>query len=61
MKTCTILIHHVFGTKGTVFVSVSYRNKQLWKNMENNTPQAMLEKAKQWAFSNGFTHVKIEY
>lgn len=61
MKTATIQIHHVFGTKSTVFAGVFYRGKRLWHKMENESAQAMLEKAKQYAFSNGFSHVRVEY
>jgi len=60
-KTATLLIHYVFGTnERTVFTGVYYRGVRLWYRMENETLNAMLEKAKSWAFSNGFTHVKIK-
>lgn len=59
MKTATILIHHVFGTKSTVYAGVSYRGKRLWYKMENEPVNVMLQKAKDYAFSNSFTHVKV--
>lgn len=61
MKTAKILVHHVFGTKGTTFAGVFYRGKRLWYRMENENAPAMLEKAKEYAFSQGFTHVRVEY
>lgn len=60
MKTATILIHHVFGTKSTVYAGVSYRGKRLKHWMENEPVNVMLQKAKDYAFSNGFTHIRIE-
>lgn len=58
-KTATILIHHVFGTKSTIFVSVSYRGYQLWHSMQNESISTMLKLARDWATNEGFTHVKI--
>lgn len=53
-KTATIIIHNVYGTRSTVFSGVYYRAKRLWYKMV--TVQLMqFEKAKTWAFSNGFS------
>lgn len=60
-KTATIRVYHVFGTKGTVCADVQYRGRGLWQLAENNTPQAMLDKAREWAHANGFTHTKVTY
>lgn len=59
MKTATIQIHHVFGTKSTVFCGVFYRGWTLKYWMENETETELFNRAKSWAFSNGFTHVKV--
>lgn len=59
-KTATIKIHHVFGTRSTIYSGVYYRAKHLFYKMENENINVMLEKAKTWAFSNGFTHIRIE-
>ncbi len=61
MKTAKINVHHVFGTKLTVAYRVEYRGKLLHHGMANDTPQAMCDRAKQWAFSHGFTHVDVSY
>lgn len=60
-KTATIQIHYVFGTDNrTVYAGIRYRTKLRRYWMENENINVMLEKAKTWAFSNGFTHIRIE-
>lgn len=59
-KTATIQVHHVFGTKSTEFVGVLYRGKRLKHWMENENVNVLFERAKSWAFSNGFTHIRTE-
>lgn len=60
-KTAKINVHHVFGTKSTTAYRVEYRGKLLKSEMANDTPQSMLEKARTWAYSNGFSHVDVIY
>ncbi len=62
MKTATIVINEVFGTNGrTIRAAVLYRNKQLWCKMENETPNTMAKKAREWVFNSPhkFTHTKV--
>lgn len=60
MKTASIIVHEVFGTKGrTIYGEVRYRGKRLFYCMENNSISAIFNKMKDWAFSNGFSHVKV--
>ena len=60
-KTAKINVHHVYGASRTVACRVEYRNKLLFSHMENNTPQALLDIARSWAYSNGFTHCNVSY
>ena len=60
-KTATIEVHHVFGTSRTTAYQVKYRGKVLKHDMQNETPQVMLDKARAWAYANGFTHVNVTY
>lgn len=62
MKTATINVYHVFGTRNTVAGRVMYRGRaKRWLVMENETPNAIAVKCVTWAKANGFTHVKIIY
>ena len=61
MKTATINVYHVFGTKRTTGADVRYRGKLLRYYVENETPQKLLDKAREWAYGHGFTHTKIIY
>lgn len=61
MKTATIIVHEVFGTNGrTIAANVFYRGKRLWHVMENETAQNLLNRARAWAYDNGFSHVRLE-
>lgn len=67
MKTATIRVNHVFGTKGSYCADVFYRGKLL-KTFDSsnytgfgsqvNTLAAM---AQQWAHANGFSHVAVTF
>ena len=61
MKTATINVYHVFGTKNQTSVDIRYRGKLLryFSGIEN--PQTLLDKARDWAHANGFSHTKIIY
>lgn len=61
MKTATINVYHVFGTRNTVSGRVMYRGRELWSVMENETPNAIAAKCVTWAKANGFTHIKTIY
>jgi hypothetical protein len=61
MKTATINVYHVFGTRNTVSGQVMYRGRVLWCVTANETPNAILKLCTEWAKSNGFTHIKTIY
>ena len=61
MKTATINIYHVFGTRRTTSASVYYRGMRLYTITGNDTPQQYCNKAREWAHANGFTHTKVSY
>jgi hypothetical protein len=66
MKTATIEIHHIYGTKNQYLAMVKYRNKVL-KRLDCNDvlswdamKRGLINAAKAWATVNGFSHYKIE-
>ena len=61
MKTATINVYHVWGSKSTTAADVRYRGKLLRAYMSRETPQALLDQARAWAHAHGFTHTKIIY
>ena len=62
MKTATINVYHVFGTRNTVAGRVMYRGRALfWSVTANETPTAILQQCTEWAKANGFTHIKTIY
>lgn len=61
MKTATIEIFHIFGTKGTTGCQVKYRGKTLFSKMENLPTNTMLNIARDWSLASGFTHIKVNY
>lgn len=61
MKTATINVHHVFGTRNTVAGRVMYRGRSLWWVTANETPNTILRQCTEWARSNGFSHIKTIY
>ena len=60
-KTATIISYHVFGTKNTNAVEITYKGKQLHHFMNNGYESDNIKTAIAWAKSNGFTHFKIVY
>ena len=58
-KTATIHAHHVFGTPRTSYADVCYRGNRLIYWMENKSESDLLKVARDWAFSKGFTHIKV--
>ena len=61
MKTATIEIFHVFGTKSTTGCQVKYRRRTLYTFTDNITPNAMLNHVQDWILKHGFTHMKVTY
>jgi hypothetical protein len=61
MKTATIEVYHVHGTKGTTAARVLYRGKILWSDMRNENPQVLANAAQNWARTQGFTHWVVSY
>ena len=61
MKTATIRVYHVFGTKNQTSADVVYRGRVLRFFEGIDTPQKYLDMARQWAYNNGFSHTKIIY
>lgn len=61
MKTATINVYHVWGSKSTTAADVRYRGKLVRAYMGKESPQTLLDQAREWAYTNGFTHTKIIY
>lgn len=61
MKTATIRIYHVFGTRKQTAADVLYRGRVLRFFEGIDTPQKYLDLARTWAHDNGFTHTNIIY
>ena len=61
MKTATINVYHVFGTRNTVSGRVMYRGRVIWAVTANETPNTILKQCTEWALSNRFTHIKTIY
>lgn len=65
MKTATIDIYAPYGTNDKQ-AYVTYRGLVLKAFDKSNVPSfevhinGLLKNAKEWAFNNGFTHVKIK-
>lgn len=61
MKTATINVYHVYGTRNTVAGRVMYRGRVLWDVMANETPNTIMKQCVDWAKANGFSHIKTIY
>jgi len=61
MKTATIISYHVFGTKSTKAICITYRGKQLHHFMNNCYEADNIKTAVVWCKQNGFSHFKIVY
>ena len=61
MKTATIISYHVFGTKNTKAIDITYRAKQLYHFMNNSYESDNIKAAIVWCKQQGFTHFKIVY
>lgn len=57
MKTATIRVNHIFGTKNEFCADVFYHGKLLY-TFDGIDPNALAKKARAWAHARGFTHTK---
>ena len=60
-KTATIISYHVFGTKNTNAIEITYKGKQLHRFMNNYYESDNVKSAVVWCKEKGFTHFKIVY
>lgn len=60
MKTASIRVYHIFGTKGEYCGDVFYRNKLLY-TLSGIHPGDILKVCQNWALNSGFTHVKTYF
>jgi len=58
IKTATITVYHIFGTKGSYAADIFYRGKMIFTT-ENNSIRECAEKANNWSFNNGFNRYKL--
>jgi hypothetical protein len=61
MKTATIDVYHVFGTRSCKSADVLYRGKLLYRAAGLELQQKLLDDARKWAHANGFTHVVVNH
>jgi hypothetical protein len=61
MKSATIEVYHVFGTRSCKSADVLYRGKLLYRAAGLELQQKLLDDARKWAVSHGFTHVAVRY
>ncbi|NUX98750.1 hypothetical protein [Paraburkholderia youngii] len=61
MKTATIEVYHVFGTKSCKSADVLYRGKLLCRRAGIENQQKLLDEARKWALAHGFTHVQVRH
>jgi hypothetical protein len=61
MKTATIEVYHVFGTRSCKSADVLYRGKLLYRAAGLELQQKLLEQARKWAHDHGFTHVDVRH
>ena len=63
MKTATIRINHIFGTKNEYCADIFYRGKLLASfdrrvlDLAVSVPNGLLNHSRAWALRNGFTHI----
>ena len=64
MKTATIRVNHIFGTKNDYCADVCYRGKLLATfdrrvlDLAVSQANGLLNHSRAWALRNGFSHVK---
>jgi hypothetical protein len=59
MKTATIRINHIFGTKNSFCADVSYHGRLIKSFEGNGTSPELVQRAITFAKGYGFTHHKI--
>ena len=59
MKTATIRINHIFGTKNSFCADVSYRGRLIKSFEGNGASSELVKRAVDFAKDYGFTHHKI--
>lgn len=64
MKTATIRVNHIYGTRGDYCADIFYRGKRLATFDKRNIlswdsqAQGLLNYSRAWAQAHGFTHYK---
>ncbi|QEP52832.1 hypothetical protein AMP1_5 [Burkholderia phage AMP1] len=61
MKTATIEVYHVFGTRSCKSADVLYRGKLLYRAAGLEQQQKLLDDARKWALDKGFTHIIVRH
>ncbi|KVE35710.1 hypothetical protein [Burkholderia sp. BDU5] len=61
MRTATIEVYHVWGTKSHKSADVLYRGKLLCRRAGIESQQKLLDEARKWAHDHGFTHVVVRH
>ena len=59
MKTATITLYHIYGTRCGISADVTYRGKLIYSIQGNEPEQKLCDMARKWAHNAGFTHTKI--
>ena len=59
MKTATITIYHIFGTKSGKSADITYRGKFLYRFCGIESDQELCDKARKWAYAQNFTNTRI--
>jgi hypothetical protein len=65
MKTATIRVNHIYGTKNDYCADIFYRGKLLASfdrrvlDLAVSQPQGLLNWARTWAYRNGFSNVSV--
>ena len=60
MKTATIRVNHIFGTRKGLCADISYRGRLL-KSFDGEDMKPLIETARVWSVNQGFTHIKYIY
>ena len=60
MKTATIRVNHIFGTRAGLCADIIYRGRLL-KYFDGEDSKSLIEAARAWAQGQGFTHIKYIY
>lgn len=58
MKTATIKIYHIYGTKNGIAADVTYKGKLL-VCFDGHDIQSLESRARVWARNRNYTHTKV--